>query len=422
MSSHSQEQRIAIIGSGIAGLTAAYLLNREHLVTLFEANKYIGGHTHTVNVVADQDCLAVDTGFIVCNDRNYPNFLKLMGQVGVELKATEMSFSVRDEETDLEYNGHNLNTLFSQRRNLLRPRFLRLVGDILRFNKASKAAIAGDSIGDETLDDFVQSQGLGDDFRHNYLLPMVAAIWSCSINQAGAFPLRFFLQFFLNHGLLDIKNRPQWYVVEGGSSSYIDPLTRDFRQHIRPGTAVLGVSRSDDGVEVKTAQDSEKFDQVVFACHSDQALALLTDPSSAERAVLGDLEYQDNDVILHSDTSLMPRKSRSWASWNFRAGTVQHDEPPLVTYCMNILQGFQSSKPMLVSLNARHKIDPQHIMREFRYAHPVYSRKTMSAQSRRDEICGKERTHYCGAYWYSGFHEDGVCSALDVCQRFGLTL
>ena len=417
-----EKQRIAIIGSGISGLTTAYLLHKSHEITLFEANDYIGGHTHTVKVAQGEQSYDIDTGFIVCNDRNYPNFLKLMDKLNIAMQPTEMSFSVRNNPLGLEYNGHNLNTLFSQRRNLLSPKFYRLIRDILYFNKAAKKAIEEGVAENITLDTFVNQQSLSDIFKNNYLLPMAAAIWSCSMEQAGEFPLHFFLKFFLNHGLLDIKNRPQWYAVKGGSKAYIDPMTSGFKDQIRLSTPVNSVVRDDSWIEVNHATGKETFDQLVFACHSDQALDLLKNASIEEKAILGELLYQQNDVILHSDASLMPKKSLSWASWNFLAGEQEHNDPTLVTYCMNILQGIASDQPFLVSLNARHKIDPEKIIGEYDYSHPVYSVAGMKAQSRRNEISGVGRIHYCGAYWYNGFHEDGVRSALDIGEKFGVSL
>ena len=417
-----EKQRIAIIGSGISGLTTAYLLHKSHEITLFEANDYIGGHTHTVKVAQGEQSYDIDTGFIVCNDRNYPNFLKLMDKLNIAMQPTEMSFSVRNDPLGLEYNGHNLNTLFSQRRNLLRPKFYRLIRDILYFNEAAKKAIEEGVAENITLDTFVNQQSLSDIFKNNYLLPMAAAIWSCSMEQAGEFPLQFFLKFFLNHGLLDIKNRPQWYAVKGGSKTYIDPMTSGFKDQIRLSTPVNSVVRDDSWIEVNHATGKETFDQLVFACHSDQALDLLKNASIEEKAILGELLYQQNDVILHSDASLMPKKSLSWASWNFLAGEQEHNDPTLVTYCMNILQGIASDQPFLVSLNARHKIDPEKIIGEYDYTHPVYSVAGMKAQSRRNEISGVGRIHYCGAYWYNGFHEDGVRSALDIGEKFGVSL
>ena len=417
-----EKQRIAIIGSGISGLTTAYLLHKSHEITLFEANDYIGGHTHTGKLAQGAQYYDIDTGFIVCNDRNYPNFLKFMDKLNVAMQPTEMSFSVRNNPLGLEYNGHNLNTLFSQRRNLLRPKFYRLIRDILYFNKAAKKAIEEGVAENITLDTFVNQQSLSDIFKNNYLLPMAAAIWSCSMEQAGEFPLHFFLKFFLNHGLLDIKNRPQWYAVKGGSKAYIDPMTSGFKDQIRLSTPVNSVVRDDSWIEVNHATGKETFDQLVFACHSDQALDLLKNASIEEKAILGELLYQQNDVILHSDASLMPKKSLSWASWNFLAGEQEHNDPTLVTYCMNILQGIASDQPFLVSLNARHKIDPEKIIGEYNYTHPIYSVAGMKAQSRRNQISGVGRIHYCGAYWYNGFHEDGVRSALDIGEKFGVSL
>ena len=417
-----EKQRIAIIGSGISGLTTAYLLHKSHEITLFEANDYIGGHTHTVKVAQGEQSYDIDTGFIVCNDRNYPNFLKLMDKLNIAMQPTEMSFSVRNDPLGLEYNGHNLNTLFSQRRNLLRPKFYRLIRDILYFNEAAKKAIEEGVAENITLDTFVNQQSLSDIFKNNYLLPMAAAIWSCSMEQASEFPLQFFLKFFLNHGLLDIKNRPQWCAVKGGSKAYIDPMISGFKDQIRLSTPVNSVVRDDSWIEVNHATGKETFDQLVFACHSDQALDLLKNASIEEKAILGELLYQQNDVILHSDASLMPKKSLSWASWNFLAGEQEHNDPTLVTYCMNILQAIASDQPFLVSLNARHKIDPEKIIGEYDYTHPVYSVAGMKAQSRRNEISGVGRIHYCGAYWYNGFHEDGVRSALDIGEKFGVSL
>ncbi|MEZ5491936.1 MAG: FAD-dependent oxidoreductase [Gammaproteobacteria bacterium] len=422
-------QNIAIVGSGIAGLTAAHLLSRNNRVTVFEAADYAGGHTHTVPVTLEQAgklrTYQVDTGFIVCNDRNYPNFLKLLSSLGVSTQPTEMSFSVLNPALGLEYNGHNLDTLFAQRSNLLKPRFIRFVLDILRFNKAAKARASSGDPGSQTLNDFLGELKLSPLLRDNYLLPMVAAIWSCSVTQAGDFPLDFFLRFFLNHGLLDIKNRPQWHVLKGGSNSYIEPLTAPFKDSLLLNTPVTSISRRDDCVELVTAESARQFDQVIVACHSDQALALLSNPSTQERAVLSNLLYQENDVTLHWDTTLMPKRKKAWASWNFLAGQQDAERLPVVTYSMNILQEIGSihdEKPLLVSLNANDLIAPDKVVQRFRYAHPVYSLAGARAQQRRSEICGVDRIHYCGAYWYNGFHEDGVRSALDVCARFGETL
>lgn len=419
MEERANSQNIAIVGSGIAGLTAAYYLSQKHQVTVYEANDYIGGHTHTVPVSMDNRTLQVDTGFIVCNDRNYPHFLKLLDELDVSLQDTEMSFSVTNASTGLEYNGHNLNTLFAQRRNLLNPRFYGLLREILRFNRIAKLSQSGQDA-ELTLQEFLNKHHFSNDLCRDYLLPMVAAIWSCSVKQAGEFPLGLFLRFFLNHGLLDIKNRPQWHVLVGGSKAYIEPLTRPYSERIQLSKPVREIRRLEDSVEIVTDTGKTSFDHVVLACHSDQALSLLQDPSPEEQSILGDLTYQANDVTLHSDRNLMPRSSRAWASWNFLAGGESMEQLPIVTYSMNILQRLESSRPLLVSLNAREKIRDDQVIEEFNYSHPVYSAASVKVQTRRNEICGNNRSHFCGAYWYNGFHEDGVRSALDVCARFGI--
>ncbi|MGY8832196.1 MAG: NAD(P)/FAD-dependent oxidoreductase, partial [Pseudomonadales bacterium] len=354
--------KIAIIGSGIAGLTSAYLLNRNHAITVFEASDWIGGHTHTVDVQVDAQSYAVDTGFIVFNDWTYPNFIRLLSQLGVGFKATEMSFSVSDPISGVEYNGHNLNSLFAQRRNLLSPKFWGMVRDILRFNREALNDLNQQRIAsDMTLGDYLKANGYSERFIQHYIVPMGAAIWSMSLNDMLGFPLQFFVRFFKNHGLLSVSDRPQWCVIEGGSSSYVAPLTESFKQHIRLNCAVTRVERDGDGVTVHSAAGSERFDKVVFACHSDQALALLAAPTPTEQAILGALPYADNDVVLHTDTRLLPKRPLAWASWNYRLGGPV-DQPAAVTYDMNILQGIQSDTTFCVSLNQTAAIDPSKIL------------------------------------------------------------
>jgi len=420
---HPQKKRIAIIGSGISGQTCGYLLSQQHQVTLFEANDYLGGHTATIDLDIDNKTLAVDTGFIVFNDRTYPNFIKLMKQVGIASKPTEMSFSVHNKVSGLEYNGHNLDTLFAQRRNLLNPRFYYFVVEILRFNRLAKKAnsvIHDKQDTQGTLGEFLDQHGFSDYFATHYVLAMTAAIWSASINSCRDFPLQFFLRFLSNHGLLDIANRPQWYVIKGGSRSYIPKLTQSI-QDIRLSSAVASVTRHDGHVDITSNHKIESFDEVIFACHSNQALALLKDPSTTESQVLGAIKYRNNDVVLHTDNSLLPTHNKTYASWNYCIDP-QVDELPTLTYNMNILQGLKTEQDLCVTLNQTKRIDPQHILRRFTYAHPVFSVESIAAQSQRHTICGNNLTHFCGAYWYNGFHEDGVKSALDVCQRFGITL
>ena len=411
--------KIAIIGSGIAGLTCAYLLNRRHAITLFEAESWVGGHTHTVPVSLDGQHYAIDTGFIVFNDWTYPNFIHLLRQLGVRYQPTEMSFSVHDPRSGVEYNGNNLNSLFAQRSNLLSPRFWGMLQDILRFNReALRDLEEGRIAADLTLGQYLQQNGYGQRFIDHYIVPMGAAIWSMSLEGMLGFPLQFFVRFFRNHGLLSVSDRPQWYVIEGGSSAYVEPLTRDFLQHIRSNCPVQRIERDTSGVTVHSAAGSERFDKVVLACHSDQALALLANPSEAERQILGALPYAENDVVLHTDTRLLPRRPLAWASWNYRLGGPRQ-QPAAVTYNMNILQGIKAPQTFCVSLNQSEAIAPDKVLARFRYAHPQYSLAGMAAQARWEEIHGVQHSYYCGAYWANGFHEDGVVSALRVASAFG---
>lgn len=413
---------IAIIGSGISGLTSAYLLNRNHEITLFEADARLGGHTHTVEVAVDGRTYCVDTGFIVFNDWTYPNFIRLLGQIGVGFKPTQMSFSVTDPETGLEYNGNTLNSLFAQRRNLLSPGFLGMLRDILRFNKQAPRDLAEGRIAAHTkLGDYLAANGYGERFTLHYIVPMGAAIWSMSMADMLGFPLQFFVRFFKNHGLLSVSNRPQWCVIEGGSSAYIEPLTRSFKDRIRLDCPVTRVERSVDGVVIHSGAGSEHFDKVVFACHSVEALNLLAAPSAAEQSILGALPYANNEVVLHTDTRLLPSRKLAWASWNYRLGGSGHTRAA-VTYNMNILQGIQSDTTFCVSLNQSAGITPSKVLHRFTYAHPQYSVTAVAAQQRWEELNGALHTYYCGAYWANGFHEDGVVSALRVASSLGQTL
>ncbi|MFC4701810.1 NAD(P)/FAD-dependent oxidoreductase [Glaciecola siphonariae] len=424
-------KRIAIIGSGIAGLSCAYLLNKREDITLFEANDYIGGHTATKRVTVDGRDYNIDTGFIVYNDWTYPNFIKLMNTLGIQSQKTEMSFSVHNDATGLEYNGNNLNSLFAQRRNLVSLSFWRLVLDILKFNKVCKQAI-NDNIDTQniTLLAFIKQHKLSDQFIQNYILPMCAAIWSTSLEASANFPLSFFLKFFNNHGLLNVTNRPQWYTLIGGSSSYIEPLIEDFQDKIHLNSPVCKVSKTASGYQVSSLDNTYDFDEVIFACHSDQALKMLDlesmDDASKESLteILGAIPYAMNEVVLHTDTSVLPDRKLAWASWNYRikGDNNQLSAPAAVSYNMNILQCIESDTTFCVTLNNTSAITPSKILGTYHYAHPQFSPEMVNAQGRRSEICGINGMHFCGAYWYNGFHEDGVRSALDVCERFGATL
>ncbi|GLP96962.1 NAD(P)/FAD-dependent oxidoreductase [Paraferrimonas sedimenticola] len=417
-------QRIAIIGSGISGLTAAYCLNREHDIQLFEANDYLGGHTATIDLTYQDKDYAIDTGFIVFNDRTYPNFEKLIGQLGVEALPTEMSFSVQNLNSGLEYNGHSLSTLFAQKRNLLSPKFWGFLNEIIRFNRTAKQAFAHGQIDpQQTLGDFLEQHKFSDFFCEHYILPMGAAIWSSTLGAMKAFSLLFFIRFFENHGLLNIADRPQWYVIKGGSKQYIKPLIKGFEDKIRLNTPVKSVARREEGVTIALANgEVHQFDQVVFACHSDQALRLLSDPSDAEQALLSAMEYRSNEVVLHTDEGLLPNAKAAWAAWNYRL-SGSSTQLAAVTYNMNILQRLPEGTPTFcVTLNQTNSINPDKILASFDYAHPVFNQASMQAQGQRAQICGQNHTHFCGAYWYNGFHEDGVRSALDVVKRFGIEL
>ncbi len=408
-----KRQRIAVIGSGISGLTCAYYLAKQHDITVYEREDYIGGHTRTVNVEKDGERAAVDTGFIVFNDRTYPHFIKMMRILGVGFQPSEMSFSVRNDAAGLEYNGHSLNTLFGQRSNLVRPVFWKMVREIVRFNRQVRITAATN--GHTTLGEFLYAENYSSFFRDNYLLPMVSAIWSMGLNSCLDFPLEFFVRFFDNHGLLDITGRPQWFTICGGSSSYIAPLVSSFKEQILCNTKVLQVVRSEEGVLVITEKGSMRFDHVVFSCKGNEALSLLSRPTSTEQSVLQEFTASENSVVLHTDTTLLPRRKKCWASWNYAMVDAASEQTTL-TYNMNILQRLEKQQIYLVSLNQ--EVENKHIHGTFVYHHPVFTRKAIRSQQRWAEISGKNRSHFCGAYWFNGFHEDGVRSGLRVVQTF----
>ncbi|MFL0811580.1 MAG: FAD-dependent oxidoreductase [Agarilytica sp.] len=412
--------KIAIIGSGISGLTAAYLLNRRCDVTVFEKEERIGGHTATIDFSLDGEEYAIDTGFIVFNDWTYPNFIKLLDKIGVESQATSMGFSVSCTESGLEYAGNNLNTLFAQRSNIFSPKFICMVRDILRFNREAKEDLADNNISkDMTLGEYLDKNAYSETFSRYYLVPMGAAIWSASLSAMRDFPVCFFVEFFHNHGLLNVKNRPTWRVISGGSKQYLGPLTESFREKIVTSANIVAVTREEGVVHIEFSDGhSESFDQVIFATHSDQALSLLKDASKSEKEILSTIPYSDNSVVLHTDISLLPKKKLTWSSWNYRLDG-KTDALPVVTYDMNLLQGLDSPHTFCVSLNADELIDPNKVIRKFTYAHPQFTLPGMLAQDRWPEINGVNRTWFCGAYWANGFHEDGVVSALRVAEQFG---
>ncbi|MDG2307795.1 MAG: FAD-dependent oxidoreductase [Candidatus Binatia bacterium] len=404
--------KIAIIGTGISGLTVARGLAEHHDLHVFEADDRIGGHTHTTQVRTAEGTLPVDTGFIVFNERTYPNFCKLLDELDVPSRETNMSFSLSCRQSGLEWSGDTINSLFAQRRNLLRPSFLAMLRDVLRFNREGRRFLEDHR--DLTLGEYLLSSGYSESFVHQFLLPLGAAIWSTPAEEMKRFPAHSFIRFFENHGFLDLVGRPKWRTIRGGSQEYVRPLTRSFADRIRTRCPVLRVVRLPGHVRLEfDGTPAEIFDEVVFAIHSDQALTLLADPSRSERQILGALPYQRNLAVLHTDERALPRNQRAWASWNYLV-PPDRSRPVALTYWMNRLQGLQSNEQICVTLNPTFKIRPERIQREIHYQHPLFTRAGIAAQKQKAEISGVNRTHYCGAYWRHGFHEDGVVSAIAV--------
>jgi predicted NAD/FAD-binding protein len=413
--------RVAVVGSGIAGLLSAALLARAHEVVLFEADERLGGHTHTHRVERFGRVWEIDSGFIVFNERTYPNFIRLLALLGVASQPTTMSFSVRDERDGLEYNGTDLNRLFAQRRNLLRPSFHRMVRDILRFYREAPALLAGTDDGPR-LGDWLVQRRYSRQFVEQHLIPLGAAVWSADPRVMLGFPARYLVQFFANHGFLQVNDRPGWRVVRGGSQRYVEVLARDLGARVRLRAPVGEILRRRDGVRLRVVGgEPELFDAVVIATHSDQALAMLGDARPAEREILGAMPYQRNQAVLHTDARLLPRSRRAWAAWNYHV-LARPPAAATVTYNMNLLQGLDAPQPFCVTLNRTADVDPTAVIARMQYDHPVHTQASVAAQRRWAEINGVERTWFCGAYWGYGFHEDGVRSALAVAACFGLDL
>ena len=406
--------RIAVIGAGVSGLVVARQLHVRHDVTVFEASDAPGGHSRTIDVSCGGRTYAVDTGFVVFNDRTYPEFWRILRDLGVPMQPSEMSFSVRCDRTGIEYCGASLNAVFAQRRNLARPTFLRLVRDYLRFNRQAPKLLEADER--RTLDDYLEGAGLSCAFRELYLVPMGAAIWSTDPARFGQIPIQSFVRFFHNHGLLGIRGKPRWHSIAGGAREYVQALAQPFRDRIQTRAPVTRVRRARDHVDVTVAGGGDaRFDQVVLAAHSDQALRMLDDPSPEERAVLGAIDYQANSVVLHTDTSLLPRRRRAWAAWNYYIAPDGGDRVA-TTYNMNRLQGLDAPETFCVTLNQDDRIDEAAVIARMTYRHPVLNRAAIAAQRRWTEVNGWRRTWYAGAYWRYGFHEDGVVSGLRVAR------
>ena len=411
--------KIAIIGSGISGLTAGYLLNRNHDISIFEANDYIGGHTHTHQIELDNNNYSIDTGFIVYNERTYPNFIKLLDQLEVERQLSTMGFSVKSINEDYEYSGESLNTLFAKRSNIFRIGFLRMLYEMYKFGKEADANGRGVDLS-LTLGEYLNMKKYSKEFIHYFITPMGAAIWSTPANKVLDMPAYFFIKFFYNHGMLEISGRPNWWVIKGGSSQYISKIIKGFEHKIHLSCPIKSVSRVNNGVEIilPSNQKALKFDAIVFATHSDQALSLLRDPTELETEILKSFPYQKNEVLLHTDSSVLPKRKLAWASWNYQLDN-NPSAPVVLTYNMNILQSIESEYTFCVTLNDYNSVDKEKIIKKIVYHHPLFTVDAIKAQKRKNEINGSNNTYYCGAYWRNGFHEDGVVSALDVCKQFG---
>jgi predicted NAD/FAD-binding protein len=409
--------RIAVVGSGIAGLGSAWLLAREHEVTLYEANAYLGGHTHTHAIELDGKNYAVDTGFIVFNPPHYPLLHKLFETLGVESQPTTMSFALKNERSGLEYNATDLGGLFCQRRNLVSPRFWCMIGDIMRFYREAPVLLDGTDAG-PALGDYLAMHRYSEAFRDDHLVPMASALWSSPSAQVLRFPAKYLVQFMANHQMLQARGRPQWRVVKGGSQTYVRALRSHWQVRERANCAVTRVARNADGVEIDSSAGRESYDHVVLACHADQALALLADVDERERAILGAMPYQENDTVLHTDASLLPARRRAWAAWNALV-PIDRNEDCTVSYCMNLLQSLDAPQPLIVTLNRTAQIAPEKVLRRMRYHHPLYTHASIAAQARKAEIQGVKRTWFAGAYWGWGFHEDGIRSGVDVASALG---
>ena len=407
--------KIAIVGSGISGNSLAYTLSKEHDITLFEKNNRLGGHSHTHEIISQGKKINVDTGFIVFNKKTYPLFTKLLDELNVHYEKSDMSFSVFSKDRNFEYNGTTLNTLFSQRKNIFNYKFIKMIYEIIKFNKVALTLLSAKT--EISLETFLRQNNFSDYFCKNYILPMGSAIWSSNINSMLKFPAVFFVKFFNNHGMLNINDRPQWLTVTNGSKEYVEKLTASIKKNIRLNCPVKAVKRNKDSVEVKSSDGTEIFDYIFFACHSDEALKLIIDPSAQEKEVLSSIPYSKNEVTLHTDESIMPNNKLTWAAWNYNIDST-NDMPIALTYNMNILQNLRTQQTILVTLNDNGNINPEKVLKKINYDHPLFSLRSVEAQKNYGIISGVNRTGYAGAYWGNGFHEDGISSAYNAIKFF----
>ena len=413
-------QRIAIVGSGIAGMGAAYLLNPHHNIMLYEKNDYVGGHARTRQVQYKDRLIAVDTGFIVFNHKNYPNLTALFKHLDVPTQKSVMSFGVTSADDELEWGAENVQALFGQKRNLLSPAFYKFLFEVLKFNSGAKSALQ--SYPHATLGELIKKMGLGDWFERYYILPMGGAIWSCPLSAILTFPAKFFIEFFDAHGLLTVTQQPQWHTVTGGSAVYIKKLTASFCDKIKTSCGVTKVTRHNNKVQITDANGGEaEYDHVIFASHADETLQMLADPAPAEQATLGAFRYQKNVAVLHKHEALMPRRRACWSSWIYHADTSRQDQPLSVTYWMNHLQGIDKNYPLFVTLNPRQTIPENDVFERHIFTHPIYDPAAVEAQTRLRTLQGQNNTWFCGAYQRNGFHEDGLASAVDIAAQMGIT-
>ncbi len=411
--------RVAVVGAGISGLTAAYLLSRAHEVDLFDQHDRLGGHTHTHRVQEGGQELALDSGFLVHNERTYPNLVRLFGELGVELQDSDMSFSVFCPRTGFEYSSRGAAGFFADPRNLVRPRHYRLLAEVVRFNRVAPVLLNQPATDRVTVDEFVTSHAFSEAFVSGYLVPMTSAIWSATPERVRQFPAAMVVRFMHNHGMLSVGRHPTWRVVRGGAATYIPKLTAPISGRVRSGALVTRVQRHADVVHVVVkGQQALTYDHVVLACHGDEVLPLLADPTLGEEMVFKNFRTTRNETVLHTDTSFLPRRARARASWNFELG--DESTAPTVTYHLNRLQQLRAVRDYCVTLNPRRPVARRAVIAQMVYTHPLYSVGAMAAQERWAEVSGRHRTHYCGAYWHNGFHEDGVRSAVRVADALGV--